>query len=240
MPCHRLLILSAALLAVPLKAQVMTGPATVIDGDTLEMTGMRIRLVGIDAPESKQSCTRANAPWACGEEASATLAQIIGDAPLRCTAQGQDSYGRTLAICETRTLDIGRELVRRGMAITRDNAPPAYADSLSIARQLGYGLWSGSFETPAAWRAANPRADTPAPRMAREDGPAPSNGTRRPPASGQRYTNQHGCAIKGNHSPRGEWIYHLPGQKHYEQTRPEALFCTEREAMAAGYRRSRA
>ncbi|MCU0947272.1 MAG: thermonuclease family protein [Porphyrobacter sp.] len=240
MSCHRLLMLFTALLAAPLNAQVMTGPATVIDGDTIEMTGMRIRLVGIDAPESKQLCNRANAPWACGEEASVTLAQIIGGQPLQCTAQGQDSYGRTLAVCQTRTLDIGREMVRRGMAITRDNAPPNYADSLNIARQLGYGLWSGSFETPAAWRAANPRADTPAPRMAREDGPAPANGTRPRPASGQRYTNQHGCAIKGNHSPRGEWIYHLPGQKYYEQTRPEALFCTEHEAMAAGYRRSRA
>lgn len=53
------------------------------------------------------------------------------------------------------------------------------------------------------------------------------------------YANARGCAIKGNHSRDGEFIYHLPGQRYYEVTRPEALFCTEREAMAAGFRRSR-
>lgn len=46
------------------------------------------------------------------------------------------------------------------------------------------------------------------------------------------------CNIKGNHSRRGEWIYHLPGMPYYEQTRPEAMFCTEAEAQAAGYRRA--
>jgi hypothetical protein len=49
-----------------------------------------------------------------------------------------------------------------------------------------------------------------------------------------------GCAIKGNRNRRGEWIYHLQGQEYYEDTRPEELFCTEREAQAAGYRRAKA
>jgi hypothetical protein len=60
------------------------------------------------------------------------------------------------------------------------------------------------------------------------------------PAPARRYTNAFGCAIKGNRSRRGEWIYHLPGQEYYEDTRAEDLFCTEREAQAAGYRRAKA
>lgn len=48
------------------------------------------------------------------------------------------------------------------------------------------------------------------------------------------------CRIKGNHSRRGELIYHLPGMPYYEQTRAEAMFCSEAEAQAAGFRRSKA
>ena len=46
------------------------------------------------------------------------------------------------------------------------------------------------------------------------------------------------CNIKGNHSRKGEWIYHLPGMPYYDRTRPEEIFCTEAEARAAGYRRA--
>lgn len=46
------------------------------------------------------------------------------------------------------------------------------------------------------------------------------------------------CRIKGNHSRRGDWIYHLPGMPYYDATRAEAYFCTEAQAQAAGYRRA--
>lgn len=53
-----------------------------------------------------------------------------------------------------------------------------------------------------------------------------------------------GCNIKGNVSTRGERIYHVPGQRYYNQTRisashGERWFCSEKEARAAGWRRSR-
>lgn len=237
-------VFSAALLvacvAAPVQAQTITGPAMVVDGDTVDMTGTRIRLIGIDAPESAQSCTRAGQPWACGAEATATLREIIGDQRLTCTALGTDVYGRTLATCETAVFDLGREMVRRGMALAADDAPSDYAEASNIARQLQYGLWAGEFQRPSDWRAANPRTDQP-PRVARQQQPRSTAPATRPRAvSERRYTNALGCAIKGNHSRRGERIYHLPGQLYYDQTRPEDLFCTEREAVAAGYRRSKA
>ena len=56
----------------------------------------------------------------------------------------------------------------------------------------------------------------------------------------QVYRNAFGCAIKGNVSQlNGEYIYYLPGMNYYDGTRPERLFCTEEEAQAAGFRRSR-
>jgi hypothetical protein len=52
------------------------------------------------------------------------------------------------------------------------------------------------------------------------------------------------CNIKGNVSTRGERIYHVPGQKYYDRTRisashGERWFCSEAEARAAGWRRSK-
>ena len=53
-----------------------------------------------------------------------------------------------------------------------------------------------------------------------------------------------GCNIKGNINDRGEYIYHVPGQKYYSRTvistsRGERWFCSEEEARAAGWRRAR-
>jgi micrococcal nuclease len=45
--------------------------------------------------------------------------------------------------------------------------------------------------------------------------------------------------IKGNINSRGEKIYHLPGGRYYEQTKAEMMFCTEEEALAAGFRKAK-
>lgn len=233
----RTLALLAAFACVPAQANIISGPASVIDGDTLDMTGTRIRLLGIDAPESAQSCTREGQPWACGEEATATLREIIASGNLTCTAQGTDVYGRTLAVCETPVFDVGREMVRRGMAVTSRDAPSDYETATEIARQMRFGLWLGEFQRPDEWRAANPQSMA---RLARAEAEARSpRAASSRPAPERRYTNAFGCAIKGNHSRYGDFIYHLPGQRYYNETRPEALFCTEREAQAAGFRRSK-
>ena len=56
----------------------IVGIASVIDGDTIEIHGRRIRLFGIDAPESQQFCFRPNGePWRCGQAASFVLADRI-------------------------------------------------------------------------------------------------------------------------------------------------------------------
>ena len=55
---------------------------------------------------------------------------------------------------------------------------------------------------------------------------------------------QPGCVIKGNISSSGERIYHVPGQRYYDKTlinehQGERWFCTEQEAMAAGWRKAK-
>jgi hypothetical protein len=53
-----------------------------------------------------------------------------------------------------------------------------------------------------------------------------------------------GCVIKGNISSSGERIYHVPGQRYYDKTlinglQGERWFCTEQEAIAAGWRKAK-
>jgi endonuclease YncB( thermonuclease family) len=230
----------AAFASAPAAANVLVGPATVIDGDTIDMTGTRIRLSGIDAPESAQQCQRDGAAWDCGKDAAAALHEMLASGPLECTAEGTDRYGRMLATCRTALFDLGHEMLRRGLAVPFGDAPDDYAKARDLARQLRFGQWAGEFDEPAAWRAANPQGSPQLARAAADESPARA-APQRParPERERRYTNASGCTIKGNHSRRGEFIYHLPGQRYYDVTRPEALFCTEREAIAAGFRRSR-
>lgn len=57
-------------------------------------------------------------------------------------------------------------------------------------------------------------------------------------------TTARDCNIKGNVSTQGERIYHVPGQKYYNDTRisashGERWFCSEEEARAAGWRKAK-
>ncbi len=72
----RALTIALCLLATPALADV-AGVASVIDGDTIEVHGQRIRLHGIDAPESRQLCRLDGKPWQCGKDAANAPARIV-------------------------------------------------------------------------------------------------------------------------------------------------------------------
>lgn len=231
---HLFLLLSVWSLHSPVLAEIIEGNATVVDGDTIDMTGTRIRLAGIDAPEAAQTCSNGGVDWACGKEATASLAAIIKGSPVVCTTVSTDVYGRKVAQCRNKVYDLGHEQLRRGMAIETGEAPREYAEAVGIAQRMKAGIWSSSFQSPAEWRAAN-KASEPIPQRQLDRSSSPAS-----VAPERVYRNEYGCTIKGNRSRRGEWIYHLPGKPYYDQTRAEELFCTESEARAAGYRRSKA
>ena len=88
----RALALTLCLLATPALADV-AGVASVIDGDTLEIHGQRIRFHGIDAPESRQLCRLDGKPWQCGRGAANALAEKIGRRPVTCKELSGHNFG---------------------------------------------------------------------------------------------------------------------------------------------------
>ena len=94
----------------------LSGFLRVLDGDTIDLDGVRYRIHGIDAPETRRSCFKDGREWQCGMEASLTM-QRLAVGQVRCQAIEKDRYGRTVAKCYAGGVDLGRELVRRGMAL---------------------------------------------------------------------------------------------------------------------------
>ena len=130
----------------------ITGPVRVIDGDTLHVQGVKIRLVDIDAPERRQTCWRASVEFRCGLRATAVLKAIVGRQEVRCVERGRDRYGRVLAVCYVGRLDIGGELVRRGWALAYRLYGLTYVQHEAEARAAKRGLWATRFTPPWQWR----------------------------------------------------------------------------------------
>lgn len=211
------------LTAVPAGAETLSGPARVVDGDTLVVGERRVRLFGIDAPEAAQTCTRDGEEWACGVESARQLSELVGNGDVVCTGDEIDGYQRLVAVCHTDRFNLNRTLVEYGWATAFREYSDAYIADETRAKMARRGIWSSTFDLPGSFRLAQ-QPEAPQRASTREVAP--------------RQTFRGGCVIKGNRSRRGEWIYHLPGMPYYDVTRPEELFCSEADAQAAGYRRA--
>lgn len=152
-------VFSLALLAVAAGATLLlqfhneasvSGNARIIDGDTLVVSGERLRLLGIDAPEWDQTCGSQN--WPCGKQATQHLRARVRGKTVTCTTFGRDKYHRLLATCHISAasgrIDIAGDLVANGYAIATQD----YFASEKAARAANKNIWSGPFDRPAQWR----------------------------------------------------------------------------------------
>jgi endonuclease YncB( thermonuclease family) len=130
----------------------IAGRARVIDGDTIDIARSRIRLHGIDAPESAQTCTdAAQRAWPCGKAATRELIALIAGRPLACDTSGRDRYHRLLAVCILPDgTDINAWMVQQGWALAyySHNYSPQEAEAHAAKR----GIWASSFMPPWEWR----------------------------------------------------------------------------------------
>lgn len=196
-------------------AALISGRATVVDGDTLDIAGQRIRLEGIDAPEAGQTCGGGwLGSWKCGRAATEQLRWLIGGRQVDCQSAGLDKYGRVLGWCSADGRDINVEMVRSGHAWAFVRYSTRYQNLEAEARRAKVGIWKGEAEPAWLYRERHWQvAETGAPQ---------------------------GCAIKGNISANGR-IYHMPWSPWYakvriEPAKGERWFCNEAEAARAGFR----
>ena len=139
-------------LALSAQAGGVIGQASVIDGDTVEIHGQRIRLFGIDAVETSQRCERNGQAWNCGKDSAFALADRIGRSAIDCRGQEKDRYGRLVAVCFKGAEDLNRWMVEQGWAVAYRRYSVDYVAAEDAARAARRGLWASTFDMPWEWR----------------------------------------------------------------------------------------
>lgn len=142
----------------PAFADDFSGRATVVDGDTIHVDGVpkNVRLFGMDAPESGQTCIDGRGKrYLCGLRAAEELASIIGrNGRMSCRQIDRDRWGRPVAVCRLGGVDLSAEMIRRGWAVDFVRySRGRYEAQQHAAQKAGAGLWAGDFDVPWEWRA---------------------------------------------------------------------------------------
>ncbi|MGE3290383.1 MAG: thermonuclease family protein [Geminicoccaceae bacterium] len=152
-PAYLLILTLAG--ASPALAGSAVGRVSVVDADTLELHGERIRLAAIDAPEARQTCRRDGKVWPCGRRAAFALADFLGSRTVTCSWRTRDRWRRAVAVCTVGKVDVGGWLVEQGWALAYRRYGKQYVAAEAEARAARRGLWAGSFVPPWAWRRGN-------------------------------------------------------------------------------------
>ncbi|WP_299862167.1 thermonuclease family protein [uncultured Roseobacter sp.] len=198
-----------------LAGNAFSGAVRVIDGDTVDVGDVRVRLHGIDAPETDQTCrTEQGQVWACGKWVTDQVTTLFGGRMAECTPVITDKYNRIVARCTVAGQDVGHELVSAGLAFAYRKYAQDYVFAEKGAAIRDIGLHASRVQNPSQFRQTRAVGRIPPDRA---------------------------CPVKGNISSQGSRIYHVPGQRDYERTgirteRGERWFCSASAARLAGWR----
>ncbi len=127
----------------------------IIDGDTININGEKIRFSGIDTPELAQTCKRDNEVILCGVHARKLLIDKIGNNKVKCIREGKDQYKRTLAECFVNNISLSSYLVKKGYAFAYRKYSKKFVNEENYARINNKGMWSMDFEYPWNYRRNN-------------------------------------------------------------------------------------
>lgn len=235
-------------------AGVLVPVISVIDGDTIavRIDGVKrtIRLIGVDTPETRKP----NTPVQCfGPQASSRMQSLVQSRSVRLEAdpsQGDlDKYGRSLRYVFTADgPNVAQTLIAGGFGREYTHHTPyrlqgQFRSAQTSAQASRSGLWGACPSFGAPLRVPSKKTADPRSSMA----PQPSN---RPAVPSKTSTSPQpqkpagACVIKGNINSKGEKIYHLPGSATYARTKitaskGERYFCSEADAISAGWRPAR-
>ena len=133
---------SLALAKPPTISEQLTGKVVgVTDGDTVTMLvnrkPLKVRLYGIDAPETKQSF---------GNRSKQALAAMVHGKVIQLNKTGTDRYGRTLGIIHHENTDVNAKMIQDGWAwhYKYYNDEQRLANLETQARKTKLGLWADS------------------------------------------------------------------------------------------------
>jgi endonuclease YncB( thermonuclease family) len=131
------------------KGESFKGNARVIDGDSLRVETIEVRIYGIDAPEFSQTCDLDFKKVNCGRDAARHIAKLVDGKAVNCVKQDTDRYGRSVSVCKVGEIDLGRQMVIDGYAVSYGS----YLREEAESRQAKRGIWAMSFEKPSDYRA---------------------------------------------------------------------------------------
>lgn len=120
----------------------------VIDGDTFELNGKKIRLYGIDAFEKGQKCYKHNDEFDCGKLSTDYLSFLLTGKNIECNHQSYDRYSRSIAICKVDRIDVSKMMVRQGWAKAYRKYSSNYVQDEEFAQKEKLGAWSKEFISP--------------------------------------------------------------------------------------------
>ena len=157
-----IILFSSIITSVISFEKIIIGKANVTDGDTIKINDQKIRLFGIDAPETKQFCKEVylsflifnfKRDYKCGEKSTNALKKKIKDKKIRCLIQDKkDRYRRNIGICYLKKQDINSWLVKNGYAIAYRRYSKKYIMDEQHAKDNKLGIWQGTFMEPEKWR----------------------------------------------------------------------------------------
>lgn len=130
-------------------------PTKITDGDTIVLANIiKIRMDGIDAPETKQKCLDdAGKEYDCGKKATEHLKQIIGGDRLHCKLHKYDRFGRYIMTCyKSDNTNIHAQMIKDGYAVVSTYGAEKYLEQEMYARQNGLGVWKGKIRHPHCFR----------------------------------------------------------------------------------------
>ena len=130
----------------------ISGTALISDGDTITISGMKVRLNGIDSPERSQTCRKDGVNWKCGYGVTETLRGWLDAKEVRCLGDTKDQYGRLIADCFVDGYNVNARLVYEGLALAYRKYSQKYVPQEDEARATNRGLWAGEFVAPWDWR----------------------------------------------------------------------------------------
>ena len=124
----------------------------IVDGDTIILNGEKIRFLGIDTPELKQTCWQDQEEVECGKLAKLLLVNKIGNKTPECISEGKDVYKRTLAECFINGESLSSFLVRSGYAFAYRKYSKKFIKDEEFAKTNKIGMWSMKFQFPWDFR----------------------------------------------------------------------------------------